>query len=69
MTESTLVRCSGLVWGPGRDQVLLVRRRDGDGEHYALPGGAPHPGETLAACARREAREETGLAVNAVRVA
>ncbi len=30
---------------------------------FRTPGGSPAPGEDLAACAIREAREETGLAV------
>lgn len=33
-------------------------------EIWVLPGGRPHAGESMAACARREAREETGLAVD-----
>lgn len=40
-------------------RVLLQRRADnGD---WALPGGAMEIGETLAQCAVREVREETGL--------
>ncbi|WP_298325016.1 NUDIX domain-containing protein [Haloactinopolyspora sp.] len=43
-------------------RLLLVQRTDSG--RWALPGGAMEPGETLAACARREVREETGLTVD-----
>lgn len=69
MTEATIVRCSVLVWGPTGGEVLLVRRTHGEDPDYVLPGGTPRPGEPLAACARREVREETGLEVNPVRIA
>jgi len=59
------LRCSVIVFRGGA--VLLVRRdRAGD---WVLPGGTPRPGESMAACARREALEETGLAVDPARVA
>jgi len=51
-----------VVWH--REHVLLVRRgkppRVG---HWSLPGGAQELGETVAAAARREVLEETGLVV------
>jgi ADP-ribose pyrophosphatase YjhB (NUDIX family) len=51
-----------VVWHGER--VLLVRRgqppRQG---HWSLPGGAQELGETVAAAARREVFEETGLAI------
>ena len=61
------VRCSAVVFrGP---EVLLVRRvRDG-GDDWVLPGGTPRPGESMAACVRRETLEETGLRVEPGRVA
>lgn len=31
---------------------------------WVLPGGRPQRGESMVACARREAREETGMRVN-----
>jgi 8-oxo-dGTP diphosphatase len=45
---------------PGK--VVLIRRRNPP-LGWALPGGFVDRGETLAAAARREAREETGLEV------
>jgi len=45
-------------------RVLLVRRQD-DGL-WALPGGCQDLGETVAECACRECREETGFVVSLV---
>lgn len=42
--------------------VLLVREHDRDG--WADPGGKDEPGESLAAAARRETREEAGVDVS-----
>ena len=61
------VRCSAVVFrGP---DVLLVRRDRDGGHDWVLPGGTPRPGESMAACARRETLEETGLAVESARIA
>ena len=43
-------------------RVLLVRHTYGR-LNWELPGGAGEPGESVAETARREVREETGLAV------
>jgi 8-oxo-dGTP diphosphatase len=49
------------------DHFLLVHRiRSGD---WVLPGGTPRRGESMVSCARREAREETGLNVTPRRCA
>jgi 8-oxo-dGTP diphosphatase len=44
------------------EQIVLVRRRHPP-LGWALPGGFVDPGESVAAAARREAKEETGLDV------
>jgi ADP-ribose pyrophosphatase YjhB (NUDIX family) len=61
------VRCSAVVFR-GQDVLLVRRARDG-GDDWVLPGGTPRPGESMAACARRETIEETGLVVEPARVA
>lgn len=57
------LRCSGLVL---RDDRVLLCQRISD---WVLPGGTPRPGESVAACVRRELREETGLAATPASVA
>ncbi len=61
------LRCSLVVVDRGR--VLVIHRTRGGRDDWVLPGGRPRPGESLAACATREALEETGLAVNPTRIA
>jgi 8-oxo-dGTP diphosphatase len=61
------VRCSAVVFR-GEEVLLVGRIRDGDND-WVLPGGTPRPGESMAACARRETLEETGLAVEPDRIA
>jgi ADP-ribose pyrophosphatase YjhB (NUDIX family)/GNAT superfamily N-acetyltransferase len=55
------VPTAGVVIRDGEGRLLLVKRAD-DGT-WCLPGGRLEPGESWAACAVRECREETGLAV------
>ena len=61
------VRCSAVVFRG--QEVLLVRRVREGGDEWVLPGGTPCPGESMAACARRETLEEAGLAVEPARIA
>ncbi len=52
-----------------RGYVLLIRRKhDPFRGCYALPGGFVDVGETVEAACRRELKEETGLAVGALRL-
>lgn len=47
-----------------KGEVLLMRRAQPHGQgSWSTPGGYLEPGESFADCARREAREETGLAL------
>lgn len=49
------------------NQVLLIKRkRDPQAGWWAMPGGYLDWNETLADCAKRELKEETGLTVNTV---
>lgn len=61
------LRCSAIV--VRNRSVLLLHRAHGRADDWVLPGGTPRPGESMAACARREVREETGLHVDPDRVA
>jgi len=44
-------------------EILLMKHRRLGLSYWVLPGGAIKEGETVAACARREMREETGLEI------
>jgi 8-oxo-dGTP diphosphatase len=61
------LRCSAVVIR--RQSVLLIHRARGTDDDWVLPGGTPRAGESMAACARREVLEETGLHVDPSRVA
>ena len=61
------LRCSAVV--VRQQTVLLVHRIRGAEDDWVLPGGTPRASESMAACARREVLEETGLHVDPTRVA
>lgn len=61
------LRCSTILFR--KNMVLLVHRTYDGADDWVLPGGSPREGESMAACARREMREETGLAAEPARVA
>ena len=63
----TDVRCSTVVFRD--DELLLIHRLREGTDDWTLPGGTPRAGESMAACARRETLEETGLMVEPTRVA
>lgn len=58
LPEVPVYRYAG-AWIRRDGEVLLVRPGDDDG--WTCPGGTREPGETFAATARREVREETGV--------
>jgi ADP-ribose pyrophosphatase YjhB (NUDIX family) len=58
---NSLVPAASVVVFDQVGRILLERRKDS--ELWALPGGAMQPGETIAAAAVREAREETHIDV------
>lgn len=59
---SPLIGVGAVIWR--EDRVLLIRRGKPPRENeWSLPGGRQELGETVAEAARREAREETGLAI------
>jgi mutator protein MutT len=63
------VECAGAVVRDDNGRLLLVRRGRPPAEgHWSVPGGRIEPGETAAAAAVREVREETGLDVAVGRV-
>ncbi len=41
--------------------LLVIQKRDTDGDYYILPGGGQHYYETLTDAVRREVKEETSL--------
>jgi len=58
---NSLVPAASAVVVDADGRVVLQRRRDN--EMWALPGGGMEFGESVAGCAVRETREETGLDV------
>jgi 8-oxo-dGTP pyrophosphatase MutT (NUDIX family) len=44
-------------------RLLCIRKRDGEGPYYLLPGGGQEKGETFPETARRECLEELGAEV------
>lgn len=60
-SANSLVPAASAVVVDESGRIVLQRRRDN--EMWALPGGAMELGESVAQCAIRETREETGLDV------
>lgn len=67
MVSSYVIRCSVVVLSQHR--VLLVHHMRDGADDWVLPGGNPHDGESLAACARRELLEETGMSAYPSKIA
>ena len=58
---NSLVPAAGVLTVEGSGRVLMQRRRDTG--QWAIPMGKQELGETVAQCAVRETREETGVTV------
>jgi ADP-ribose pyrophosphatase YjhB (NUDIX family) len=56
---TSIVPSVNVVVVNGAGEILLIRRSDND--NWAVPGGAVDLGESLAAAAVRETREESGV--------
>lgn len=57
------ISVGGVVYdcdGKGQIQVVVLGRREKDGDHYHLPKGTLRHNETLEDCAKREVEEESG---------
>jgi 8-oxo-dGTP pyrophosphatase MutT (NUDIX family) len=61
---NSLVPAASAVVADADGRILVARRRDND--LWTIPGGAMEPGETIAATAVREVKEETGIDVEVV---
>jgi ADP-ribose pyrophosphatase YjhB (NUDIX family) len=61
---NSLVPAASAIVVDEAGRILLHRRQDND--RWALPGGKMELGESLAGCAVREVKEETGLDVEVI---
>ena len=62
----TGVEVAVFVTRKGGSEVLILRRSAEQGGYWHVVAGGVEPGETAAAAAERELREETGLVAEAV---
>lgn len=55
-----------IVWNQGRDRILIDRRlpKGRFASYWEFPGGKVEVGEDIAACIRREIREELGIEIS-----
>ena len=62
MTEIKQAACV-IITNPETKKILIISRKDNHND-FGLPGGKKEENETLAQCAVRELREETGFIVD-----
>lgn len=66
--NNVVIHCKGLLFdSDGR--LLPVRQAESVGTYWNAPGGRMDEGDSLESCLEREIREETGLIVEAARLA
>lgn len=55
-----------IVWNQARDRILIDRRlpKGRFASYWEFPGGKVEAGEDIAACIRREIREELGIEIS-----
>ncbi len=68
MNDNTLLHLAGCVITNKTDKILLIHRNTADWQHWEVPGGKIEEGETAAAAAIRELKEELGIDVEIVKL-
>jgi ADP-ribose pyrophosphatase YjhB (NUDIX family) len=66
-TKATALRVGAAAYLPNAEGKILLQRRSDNGR-WGLPGGSVEIGEAVAEAVVREVEEETGLAVQVVRL-
>lgn len=66
--HKVIIHCKGLVFD-NQGRLLLVQQAESFGTYWNAPGGRMDDGDSLESCLAREIREETGLIVEATRLA
>ena len=54
---------AAIIWKNKKELVSLRKSHQHLGGYWEFPGGKPLPGEALAACVKREVKEEIGIEI------